>query len=129
MEPISRRISSDFMGYPKFFQSFNVCLLSFFKILLTRRATSGNRQGGQGGGGQGWGQGGQGGPEGPSSNAGGPWPPWPPRWLRACTIVNAGMPGFPLAAAYSRVEVSLFRFSRRRTNIEFQRSYPYHDIV
>ena len=47
-EPFSEPISSDFIGYPKFFRSLHVFLLSFFKILLTRRATGGNRQGGQG---------------------------------------------------------------------------------
>ena len=83
------------MGYPTFFQSFHVCLLSFFKILLTRRATSGNRQGGQGGpgvgpggpGGPGVGPGGQGGQGGQAQTQEGPWPPWPPGWLRACLFV------------------------------------------
>ena len=71
-----------------------MCLLSFFKILLTRRATSGNRQEGQEGprGGQGWGQGARGGQggqgaRGPSSNAGGPWPLWPPAgYGPVCTL-------------------------------------------
>ena len=71
-----RRISSDFMGYPKIFPS------------SRRPGGPGMRSGGPtvGPGGPGLGPGGAraGARGGQAWGQGGPWPPWPPRWLRAC---------------------------------------------